>query len=115
MTAATPAPNGPDRPRRTGRPVGVTPLLYRDFPPVASRPDIACRPGDNNDFVPGDVVLLDSPRAAMNRAQRICRRCPARDECAAWAIATRQPDGVWGGLTPKERRRVIKDITNRAS
>lgn len=30
--------------------------------------------------------------------------CPARAECLAWAIATEQQFGVWGGLTLRERR-----------
>ena len=38
------------------------------------------------------------------RARRICARCPVRLDCAAWAVATGQRDGIWGGLDVEERR-----------
>jgi len=37
------------------------------------------------------------------QAKRVCRGCPVVGECLAWALATREPWGVWGGLTPLER------------
>ena len=39
-------------------------------------------------------------------AQAVCATCPVRDQCLEWALATRQEDGVWGGLTDNERRRL---------
>ena len=37
-------------------------------------------------------------------AKAICNnRCPVRDACLEWALATNQGFGVWGGLTVKER------------
>ena len=39
-------------------------------------------------------------------ARRLCRRCPVRDECLAHAVAHNEPVGIWGGLTPSERRTV---------
>jgi WhiB family redox-sensing transcriptional regulator len=39
-------------------------------------------------------------------AKAICAACPVRDKCLEWAMATRQDDGVWGGLTEVERRRL---------
>lgn len=38
-------------------------------------------------------------------AKAICARCPVVTECLDHALLTRQPDGVWGGLTPSERKR----------
>ena len=29
--------------------------------------------------------------------RRICRRCPVIDECAEYAVRTRQEHGIWGG------------------
>ena len=37
-------------------------------------------------------------------AKLVCRRCLVRDECLAYAVATRQKYGVWGGATEGERR-----------
>jgi hypothetical protein len=40
-----------------------------------------------------------------SEAKAICAGCSVRAECLAYALATRQARGVWGGLTPRERRR----------
>jgi WhiB family redox-sensing transcriptional regulator len=39
-------------------------------------------------------------------AKTICATCPVRDQCLEWAIASRQEDGIFGGLTPTERHRL---------
>lgn len=39
-------------------------------------------------------------------AQALCAVCTVRQDCRDWAVATRQPDGVWGGLEPAELRRL---------
>jgi WhiB family transcriptional regulator, redox-sensing transcriptional regulator len=41
-------------------------------------------------------------------AKAICGLCPVRQPCLEHALATRERDGVWGGLTDKERRRLIR-------
>lgn len=38
------------------------------------------------------------------RVVELCASCPVQTECAAYAIAGRENFGVWGGLTPAERR-----------
>lgn len=48
---------------------------------------------------------------AFAEAKAICEACPVRETCQAESIANREPDGVWGGLTPLERRRVIRKLT----
>jgi WhiB family redox-sensing transcriptional regulator len=42
-----------------------------------------------------------------HRAKVVCRSCPVRWECLAYALAHRVEHGVWGGLTDRERRRVL--------
>ena len=37
-------------------------------------------------------------------AKSICVDCPVRVECLAHAIDNSEPHGIWGGMTPKERR-----------
>lgn len=39
------------------------------------------------------------------KAVAMCRACPVRRECLQWAIDTNQQFGVWGGLTPNQRRK----------
>ncbi|MFD3741620.1 WhiB family transcriptional regulator [Streptomyces sp. NPDC058629] len=61
----------------------------------------ACRTEDPELFFPKgtDAASMDGADAAV----RICRRCPAMEACAEWAIDTRQDHGVWGGLTEQDR------------
>jgi WhiB family transcriptional regulator, redox-sensing transcriptional regulator len=41
-------------------------------------------------------------------AKAICAVCPVREPCLEYAITAREKQGVWGGLTEKERRRLIR-------
>ncbi len=53
--------------------------------------------------------------AAQNRAKLICRGCPVRTQCLAEALDGRIEFGVWGGMTERERRALLrrrKDVTN---
>ena len=36
------------------------------------------------------------------------RRCPVRQMCLEHAIVHREREGVWGGLTERERRRMLR-------
>jgi WhiB family transcriptional regulator, redox-sensing transcriptional regulator len=50
---------------------------------------------------------LESPaerRARETRAKRICSACSVRDECLDYALRTKEPYGIWGGLTELERK-----------
>lgn len=40
----------------------------------------------------------------IEEAKRICRACGVRRDCLAWALATGQDNGVWGGLSEDERK-----------
>jgi WhiB family redox-sensing transcriptional regulator len=39
-------------------------------------------------------------------AIEICMLCPVREACLEHALVAREREGVWGGLTERERRRV---------
>jgi WhiB family redox-sensing transcriptional regulator len=43
-------------------------------------------------------------RAREEQAKRICFTCGVRQECLEYALATKEPYGIWGGLTEIERR-----------
>lgn len=52
-----------------------------------------------------DEFLFPEEGHYLPRAIAICRACPVRRECLQWAIDTNQKFGVWGGLTPNQRRK----------
>lgn len=54
-----------------------------------------------------DVFFPVSDEDAV-QAKAICNQCPVREPCLEWALATRERDGVWGGATERERRRMIR-------
>jgi WhiB family transcriptional regulator, redox-sensing transcriptional regulator len=41
-------------------------------------------------------------------AKAICFACPVREACLEYALANRERDGVWGGATERERRRMVR-------
>lgn len=40
------------------------------------------------------------------RAKAVCATCPVADACLTWALETNQGEGIWGGHTAKERRKL---------
>lgn len=43
-----------------------------------------------------------------HKAKAICARCPVREPCLDRAIEIDDREGVWGGLTYRERRKVMR-------
>src|ERR1700741_5379571 len=59
-----------------------------------------CRPTDPDElFVRG---------AAQRKAAVICRHCPVMQECGADALDNKVEFGVWGGMTERQRRALLK-------
>ena len=46
--------------------------------------------------------------AAQQSAKTICQRCPVVAECLADARDNRTEYGVWGGMTERERRALLR-------
>ncbi len=61
----------------------------------------ACRGLDPEIFYPATDEEADE-------AKSICAICPVRQMCLEHALMAREREGVWGGLTERERRRVIR-------
>ena len=82
----------------------------REKPPPALADRGACAKGNPDDlFVQG---------AAQQTAKVVCQKCPVIAECLADALDNRTEFGVWGGMTERERRALLKrrpDITSWAS
>ncbi|WP_420120076.1 WhiB family transcriptional regulator [Nakamurella sp.] len=85
----------------------MTTIEYRPPRPVAPAWDwqllAACRGQDVELFYhpAGERRRLKARR--IDRAKQICRSCPVIADCAAWALRTREPYGIWGGLSEDER------------
>jgi WhiB family redox-sensing transcriptional regulator len=39
-------------------------------------------------------------------AKKLCGFCPVQNTCLEYALAANEVDGVWGGLTPDERKKM---------
>ncbi|WP_330172275.1 WhiB family transcriptional regulator [Streptomyces sp. NBC_01498] len=44
----------------------------------------------------------------QNRAKSVCLGCQVRTECLAHALDNREEFGVWGGMTERERRALLR-------
>ncbi|HEX9854919.1 MAG TPA: WhiB family transcriptional regulator [Acidimicrobiia bacterium] len=77
------------------------------------RDHAACAGSDTDLFFP---IGEDDEAAAPAKA--VCAICPVREDCLQYALATNQTDGIWGGMTGAERRRLrrrLRDRERRAS
>ncbi|MGH9057430.1 MAG: WhiB family transcriptional regulator [Acidimicrobiales bacterium] len=68
---------------------------------LAWRQKAACRGVDPDIFYPVSDEDAEDAKA-------ICAGCSVRQACLEWALANREGDGVWGGATERERRRVLR-------
>ncbi len=61
----------------------------------------ACRGLDPTIFYP-------STDEEAQVAKAVCERCEVREPCLEHALIHRESDGIWGGATEKERRRMLR-------
>ncbi|WP_141585524.1 WhiB family transcriptional regulator [Actinomadura sp. WMMA1423] len=66
--------------------------------------EAACRSLDPDLFFPVADETVYAAQIAVVR--RVCAACPAASLCLEWALTTGEPDGIWAGTTPGERRRL---------
>ncbi|MBK7721058.1 MAG: WhiB family transcriptional regulator [Austwickia sp.] len=78
---------------------GRTGLWVEDWPSMA-----ACRSASP------DALFVQG--AAQQQAKQICTRCPVIAECLADALDHRTEFGVWGGMTERERRAMLRRHPN---
>jgi WhiB family redox-sensing transcriptional regulator len=60
-----------------------------------------CRGADPDIFYPVSAEEAEEARS-------ICSGCAVMEACLEWALVNRERDGVWGGATERERRRMIR-------
>jgi WhiB family transcriptional regulator, redox-sensing transcriptional regulator len=66
--------------------------------------DAVCASADPEAFFP----YMDAPTTEVAAAKVVCAGCPVQTECLTYALEADEPHGIWGGLTPRERRRLKK-------
>jgi WhiB family redox-sensing transcriptional regulator len=67
------------------------------------RKHAACRGLDVEIFYPATEDEFDAIEA-----KAVCALCPVRQACLEFALAHREREGIWGGATERERRRIIR-------
>ena len=67
----------------------------------------ACRGIDTSIFYHPENERGPSRRRREVRAKQICQACPVVANCLRWALAAREPYGVWGGLSVEEREALL--------
>jgi WhiB family redox-sensing transcriptional regulator len=80
-----------------------------------SQPDVEwmlnaeCRQADPEIFYGQYKERPPDRNRRLASARRVCGLCAVADECLAYAVATDQEDGIWGGMTRRERVRYVND------
>ncbi len=92
----------------------TTPATGRGIPRISPRPGLArpgawaqqalCAQAGPDTWFP-DKGQHDLARAA----KKVCARCPVRIPCLEHALTIREPNGIWGGTTPRERRALLAE------
>ncbi|SHG02504.1 WhiB family transcriptional regulator, redox-sensing transcriptional regulator [Jatrophihabitans endophyticus] len=67
----------------------------------------ACRGQDTATFYHPENERGPSRARREMQAKAVCSGCPVVQSCLRWALAAREPYGVWGGLSVEERERLI--------
>jgi WhiB family redox-sensing transcriptional regulator len=68
---------------------------------LAWRRHAACRGLDPEIFYPDTEEHVDD-------AKVVCGDCGVQQTCLEFALQGREKEGVWGGATEKERRRILR-------
>ena len=69
--------------------------------------DGVCRTVDPEVFFPPDSERGPIRQRRELQAKQYCESCPVLERCREHALMVQEPYGVWGGLTPRERDRIL--------
>jgi len=67
----------------------------------------ACRGTDTSNFYHPENERGPSRVKREMRAKAVCAGCSVIENCLRWAVDTREPYGVWGGLSPEDRESLL--------
>ncbi|MGE9808233.1 MULTISPECIES: WhiB family transcriptional regulator [unclassified Janibacter] len=69
--------------------------------------DGACRRTGAEVFFHPEGERGSARRMRDNAAKEVCASCPVLTQCREHSIVTREPFGVWGGMTEDEREAAV--------
>lgn len=58
-------------------------------------------------------AIFSAMRLKEMVAKTVCAECPFKMKCAEYAIVANEEHGIWGGLTPTERRTISSAKSNK--
>lgn len=65
---------------------------------------VPCTNTDPELWFPDETDTESSTRTRYNVARKLCKVCPVRELCLDYALIQPEIDGMWGGLSPSERK-----------
>ena len=57
---------------------------------------------------PGIFYPASEDESDARAAKSVCAVCEVREACLEHALLVREKEGIWGGATERERRRIIR-------
>lgn len=83
-------------------PGAAGPLFAETRPDLSWRDAADCQYTDPEAFFPGKGE-------SVKAAKRICAGCPVSTECLEYALENHIRDGIWGGMSERQRRSLVPD------
>ncbi len=72
--------------------------------------DAACATADPELFFnPDGTRSMTEYFSDVKKAKQVCSRCPVVSRCLQYALEAGEHYGIWGGTTPRERRRMLHE------
>lgn len=89
----------------------------KDFPTFAEGGDPLCGTTDPDLFFPVDQPEYSRKNIEFytneKDAKALCAQCPYKMQCASYALERLDLEGIWGGTTQIERRRLMRQVRRR--
>jgi WhiB family redox-sensing transcriptional regulator len=87
-------------------PNAPTPLEFLGFHVPEWYADALCAQADPEAWFP-------EKGGSLREAKAVCLRCPVQAECVDQALSTGERYGLWGGLSERQRRKILRRPTGR--
>ncbi len=92
------------------RPVAAAPRMRQTWELELNwQSKAGCRGSDANLFFsPTHLETKEERQVREIAAKAICADCAVRRPCLEFALMTREPHGIWGGMNELERRHAVR-------